>query len=245
MKSNLLYLKYVVRHKWFVFLACLRYGLVWRGLKHDWTKFLPSEWFPYVAYFHGEKIPHPVHQIFKDGKLVPKMITPPGVQERFDIAWLHHQKRNSHHWQYWLLTPDNPRPNFWEQSMDGGMTHSFIAGSDGKIAAYVYEYTAEGKSGDVDLTATKRMLADLLNTPVPQKMPLADAKEMIADWMGAGKALGKPKTWEWYAKNKENIFLHPETRAWVEVEMTKLQEEYRLDQKGMAMGFITSSWYDE
>ena len=230
MKAHLLYLKYVIRHKWFVFLACLEYGLIWRGIKHDWTKFLPSEWFPYVHYFYGPKVAHPTKQLFKDDGLVPWMITPPEVQERFDIAWLHHQKRNSHHWQYWLLSPDQPRPQFNEQSMDGGMTHSWIADQRGKVAAVVYDYESKlYKLLHPDFEALNRLLADLRNTPIPQKMPMDDAKEMIADWRGAGRALGKPNTWEWYEANKQNIFLHSETRVWVEKELALLKQSARTE----------------
>ncbi len=89
MKKHLLYLKYLLRHKWFVMLACFRYGLYWRGIKHDWSKFLPCEWFPYVESFYG---PQPRKQRTK---------------ERFDRAWLHHQHLNPHHWQHWVLREDS------------------------------------------------------------------------------------------------------------------------------------------
>ncbi len=75
-------------------------------------------------------------------------------------------------------------------------------------------------------------------------MPDLDRKEMIADWMGAGKAQGKPKTWEWYEANREKIQLHPATRAWVDTEIEKLKADYALDQKGQAMGFMGVSWFD-
>jgi hypothetical protein len=154
---------------------------------------------------------------------------PDKVQEQFDIAWLHHQKRNSHHWQYWLLSPDQPRPQFNEQSMDGGMTHSWIADRNGKVAAVVYEYDSDiHKLLHPDFEALGRLLIDLRNTPIPQKMSLTDAKEMIADWRGAGKALGKPNTWEWYEANKKDIFLHPETREWVEKEIEKLRINHEM-----------------
>ena len=29
------------------------------------------------------------------------------VEEQFDRAWLHHQKHNPHHWQYWVLPKDD------------------------------------------------------------------------------------------------------------------------------------------
>lgn len=41
-------------------------------------------------------------------------------------------------------------------------------------------------------------------------------REMLADWIGAGRALGKPDTRGWYLYNRETIFLAPLTRAWIE-----------------------------
>lgn len=77
----------MLRHKWFVFLACQKAGLIGRGLVHDLSKFTPSEWFPYVEYFYGEH--------------AGKRQKPWYVQDAFDRAWLLHQNRNPHHWQYW------------------------------------------------------------------------------------------------------------------------------------------------
>jgi hypothetical protein len=48
-------------------------------------------------------------------------------------------------------------------------------------------------------------------------MPEPLVREMVADWMGAGRAI--TGTWDvagWYAKNRERMVLHPETRARVE-----------------------------
>jgi hypothetical protein len=47
-------------------------------------------------------------------------------------------------------------------------------------------------------------------------MAETDVREMVADWMGAGRALGKPDTRGWYEANKDKQQLHPETRALVE-----------------------------
>ena len=48
-------------------------------------------------------------------------------------------------------------------------------------------------------------------------MPEKYAREMVADWAGAGRAItGKWETLEWYKKNQEKILLHPETRSLVE-----------------------------
>jgi hypothetical protein len=53
-------------------------------------------------------------------------------------------------------------------------------------------------------------------------MPAQAEREMIADWMGAGRAING--TWDatiWYAKNKDKIHLHPATRARVEEQLNK------------------------
>lgn len=105
MKAHWQYLKYVLRHKLYVFQACCKYGLVWAGVVHDLSKFLPVEWFPYVDKFYGGKWPERHYgdwRLWLDGKY-----TQPWVDRRFDEAWNHHQKVNKHHWQYWLLLEDS------------------------------------------------------------------------------------------------------------------------------------------
>jgi len=92
MNKNWEYLKYVLKHKWYVFQECCKLGIPWRGFLHDMSKFRPSEWKPYAEYFYGR---YPMDE------------KPPSESKAFDIAWLHHQKRNPHHWQYWILKEDS------------------------------------------------------------------------------------------------------------------------------------------
>lgn len=95
-KKHLLYLKYVLRHKWYVYKACVRIGnpvlVFWRGIVHDWQKFTPAEWTPYVLSFYG---PWSYNA------------RPQWLVDDFDRAWLHHQRYGPHHWQYWLLNEDS------------------------------------------------------------------------------------------------------------------------------------------
>lgn len=172
------YLRYVVRHKWYVFLVGCRLGVPWLALLHDNSKFNPSEWFPYVDFFYG-----------KDAKERQRRDSTGYYKpydtgnEAFDLAWLYHQNRNKHHWQYWTLMRD-----------DGG-TRMF---------------------------------------PMPDRY----RREMIADWIGAGKAQGKhsPKddpyleTRNWYNKNKDKMQLHQETRDWVEqmIGVTSVESDSRM-----------------
>ena len=92
-------------------IECFKRGLIWRGLVHDWSKLRPSEFFPYAWHFYGPDSHH------KDGSHAAKGIQT-GRDETgyykptdtgdaaFDCAWLLHQKRNRHHWQWWILPED-------------------------------------------------------------------------------------------------------------------------------------------
>lgn len=90
MIPHLKYASYIVRHKWFVFLAGRRVGRIplWRLIIHDWSKMSPAEWGPYVQSFYGPE-------------------RTPAVRKAFDVAWLHHLHMNPHHWQHWLLQEDD------------------------------------------------------------------------------------------------------------------------------------------
>lgn len=100
--NHLKYFLFLVRHKFYVAHACFRYGLYWRGIKHDWSKLLPCEWFPYVESFYGiGSDTYPVTWTW------PYHLTKEGVREAFDRAWLHHQHWNPHHWQRWILREDS------------------------------------------------------------------------------------------------------------------------------------------
>lgn len=144
---HLNYLKYVLRHKWFVLLASIRIGApLWGAIIHDLSKFRPSEWIPYARCFYAP-----------DGsKQYKKDLT-------FTVAWNDHQKRNKHHYQYWVI--------LWDR----------------------------GEYETLDM---------------PRKYIL----EMVADWMGAGRAItGRWEVKEWYEKNKGNIKLSPSTRKTVDI----------------------------
>src|SRR6187402_1077677 len=167
--KHLKYLSYVIRHKWFVLIACWKRGLYWQGIVHDWSKFLPSEWFAYAESFYS-KIPRDTRDSMRDqcfritGSYPwPSLAT---VKARFDAAWLKHQHRSPHHWQHWVLREDS------------GKT---------KIVAMPHRYVLE----------------------------------MLADWEGAGRAItGKSGDSPlWYAKNRENMMLHPDTRAFVDAQL--------------------------
>lgn len=101
MSKYLKYLSYLLRHKWYVTIECFKIGLFWRGLIHDMSKFLPDEFMPYAKYFYSKG------NDIKRGRNSSGYYKPTDTGDKdFDFAWLLHQKRNRHHWQWWILPED-------------------------------------------------------------------------------------------------------------------------------------------
>ena len=123
MRAHFQYLKYLLRHKYWVFIECCRLDIFWLGISHDWSKFRPSEWKPYVLSFYGG-------YSYKE--------RPQWLIDRFDLAWLHHQRRNKHHFQYYILIQDAegdkvlPMPDKYRREMlaDWRGTSRAIHGAD-------------------------------------------------------------------------------------------------------------------
>jgi hypothetical protein len=91
MRRYLAYLKALLRHKWFVFLAGRELGLgIIRLTIHDWDKFGPRMFNAYShAFYAADGSKHYVES------------------EEFDVTWLRHQNVSKHHWQAWVLMEDS------------------------------------------------------------------------------------------------------------------------------------------
>jgi hypothetical protein len=177
------YFKYVLKHKLFVLLAGLKLHVpIIILICHDWDKFLPDEWFPYARTFYAP-----------DGSKQYK------ESPEFSEAWMLHQHRNKHHWQYWLNAGITPLAYTHVLVWDRGAASIIIEGQ-------VYDWAGQ--------------------ISVREAMPDVFRREMLADWYGAGRALGFPDTGAWYRKNADNIKLHPDTRAWIERQL--MTDEQRL-----------------
>lgn len=95
MMKYLKHIKYILAHKWYVFLECWRMGIIWRGLTHDLSKFVSSEFIPCTNYFFGDN---------KDSR----------EDEGCDFGWLLHHKRSTHHWQFYTLPYNNGKVKILE-----------------------------------------------------------------------------------------------------------------------------------
>ncbi len=83
------YFKYVVRHKWYVGIECWHAKLFLHAITHDLSKFLPTEFIRYARFFYR-----------KDRSKSYKISDESDLD--FLTGWNLHQKRNKHHWNYWV-----------------------------------------------------------------------------------------------------------------------------------------------
>lgn len=214
MRAHLKYLRYVARHKRFVFEEGRKLGLgLWQLLVHDWSKFLPSEWNPYVRFFYGEK-GTPIQRRDKTGYYKP---TDTGDAD-FDFAWLLHQKRNPHHWQWWCLPEDDPKTDWTVTAHQPEFGPYWLTYQNEPLARFETERGEDTSDAAYRLVGiAERALASAALKVLP--MPDCYRREMLADWRGAGRAQGTPDVRAWYRANQHKMRLHPETRAWIENEL--------------------------
>lgn len=158
MTAHLKYLSYLLRHKWFVLVAGIRYGVpLWRLAIHDWSKFLPCEWLPYVRFFYGPRVTGDPRG--ESGHYDPTM----GPLD-FNVAWLHHQHANPHHWQHWVLRRDNgetfalPMPEHFVREMVADWTGAGLAQGKPDIRGW-YRMNAQKM---VLCPSTRRRVEELL-----------------------------------------------------------------------------------
>lgn len=76
----------VCKHKRWVGHYCFKLGLLWRGIKHDMSKFSPIEFWEDAKYYQGTDSP-----INKYKKI-----------NGWSRAWQHHKSKNDHHYEYWV-----------------------------------------------------------------------------------------------------------------------------------------------
>lgn len=76
----------ITKHKLLVMDGCFKLGMYYQGIMHDLSKYSPTEFLVGAKYYQGDRSPNNA--------------------EREDYgmsrAWMHHQGRNKHHFEYWI-----------------------------------------------------------------------------------------------------------------------------------------------
>ena len=75
----------ITKHRHVVINHCRKAGIFWQGLRHDLSKYTPTEFIPGAKYYTGTRSPNE------------------GERELYgySLAWIHHKGRNKHHFEYW------------------------------------------------------------------------------------------------------------------------------------------------
>lgn len=80
----------ITKHRHLVIKHCKKAGVFRQGLRHDLSKYSPTEFVPGVRFYTGERSPN-------EGER---------AEQGYSLAWIHHKGRNKHHFEYW--TDYNP-----------------------------------------------------------------------------------------------------------------------------------------
>ena len=91
------YFKYVLKHRWLVFLAAIELGIPWRGFIHDLSKYSRAEWKGYWHWFFTDQ----GHKF--NGGFAWEFGVNEQYRKDFNAAWLHHIHVNAHHWEHWII----------------------------------------------------------------------------------------------------------------------------------------------
>lgn len=77
--------KTITRHRHEVIKNCRRAGIFGQGLRHDLSKYMPSEFISGARFYQGDRSPNDMER----------------RHYGYSRAWMHHKGRNKHHFEYW------------------------------------------------------------------------------------------------------------------------------------------------
>ena len=75
----------ITKHRHEVIRNCKKAGILWQGLFHDLSKYMPKEFLLGAKYYQGDKSPNVGER----------------AEKGYSEAWMHHKGRNRHHFEYW------------------------------------------------------------------------------------------------------------------------------------------------
>ena len=154
-KGALGHFKTITSHRHAVIKHCFKAGIVFQGLGHDLSKYLPTE------FISGARF-------YEDGKRSPN------EKEReiygYSKAWLHHKGSNKHHFEYWtdydmvtkMLSPIKMPTKYVIEMFCDRVAASTIYQGDKYTDAHPFEYFIGGKVRRLIHPETSALLESLL-----------------------------------------------------------------------------------
>ena len=95
MAHPLKHFKIITKHRHRVIAHCAKAGILGQGLRHDLSKYSPTEFIPGAKYYQGDRSPNEMERELYG----------------YSRAWLHHKGRNRHHYEFWNdYNPKTRRP---------------------------------------------------------------------------------------------------------------------------------------
>lgn len=85
LKKVMGHFKTITRHRHTVIAHSRRAGILFQGLRHDLSKYSPTEFIPGARFYCGDRSPNEEERALYG----------------YSAAWLHHKGRNRHHFEYW------------------------------------------------------------------------------------------------------------------------------------------------
>ena len=85
LKKIIGHFKTITRHRHTVIAHSRLAGILFQGLRHDLSKYSPTEFIPGARFYSGDRSPNEEERALYG----------------YSAAWLHHKGRNRHHFEYW------------------------------------------------------------------------------------------------------------------------------------------------
>ena len=165
--------KTITKHRHVVIVHCRRAGILWQGLRHDLSKYTPTEFIPGARYYQGTRSPN--------------------ESERENLgcsyAWMHHKGRNKHHFEYWTdynrktrcLEPVEMPVRYVAEMFCDRVAASKVYNGDHYSDADGLDYYRHARSRRVIHPATAELLEKLLRMLAEQgeEQTFAYLKELV------------------------------------------------------------------
>lgn len=150
----MMFLRFTMKHKWYVFVECCKLGIPWRGIKHDMGKLRPKAFHAYSRRWAAGNSYKAIDDI------------------TYLKVFANHLRRSEHHWQYWSYVRNSGEVRYLP--MPDGARKEFLADLRGSSKYYGTDIIAwyDDNRHFIHLHAdTRNWLESMLGVTYPQEHP--------------------------------------------------------------------------